>query len=248
MRGLFGIVVAGWALVATGAAMWFGLGGAWSAATWLDAGIGAAAAVMLWGTVSVPWDLYFGARAVARAQADGVARSVRVRPEEQAEAGALATRLLALAIGLPLVGAGVCAAASAATGGEVGWFASGAFVLAMLLRPAWAMVDHVRRRLKVLEGRARIPTVDAEQLHQQIGTLTSSVQALRRAVDHEDSGLQALAAKLVEAERRADAQARRHQADIDRVGLETERALEKLSRDQEVLSGLRAFLQMVRER
>jgi len=245
------VLLGTWAVLATAGAVWLATGGQLSGALLVDALAAVAALVALWGVVKLPWDLYFRARYVQRSQSDSVARRVAVRPDERAETTQLARRLLALAVALHLVGAAVCAGLTWVAGGQLGWVASAAFLLTMLLRPAGAMVAHVRARLETLQRRARLPAVDAVELEQQLDRMQRALQGVREEVGHEERGLAAVGQRVDAAVQRHDRQlslqATRHQQELDRLGLEMERALEKLSRDQEVLAGLRAFLQMVRQ-
>jgi hypothetical protein len=239
-----------WALSATVAALYLGLGGTLSLDQAVDAAAALIAAGSLWAVVRIPWDLYFRARHVVATQRDGAARAIDVRAEERAESVALARRLLAFAVGLHLLGATACAGLALATDGVVGWVGAVAFVLTLGLRPAGAMVTHVRARLDVLQTRAQLPTVDAASLGARLTDAEQSLQRLQHALDHDEHGLSALHQRqqLAEAShaRALAQQAARHQAELDRLGLEMQRALERLTTDQEVLSGLRAFLAMVR--
>jgi len=246
------ILMGTWAALATGGLVWLMTGGELSVAQVVDGLAGLAALVALWGVVRIPWDLYFAARNVQRSQADGVAREVDVPRDERAETGRLAQRLLWVAVGLHLVGAGTCAALSWVSGGQVGWVASGAFLVTMGLRPAGAMVTHVRSRLAVLQRRAVLPSVDARTLAERLGRLHEQVATLQADLTHEETGLAAVGARLEgfegETRRALSVQQQHHHAELDRLGLEMQRALETLTRDKEVLAGLRAFLQMVKER
>lgn len=241
-----------WAVLATAGAAWLATGGELSSSQLVDGVAVLVALVALFGVVRLPWDLYFAARGVQRTQADSTARQVAVRADEQAETGQLAKRLLAFAVSLHVLGAAVCAAVAWGSGGQLGWLASGAFLLTMGLRPATAMVGHVRARLAVLQRRAKLPTVDAASLGAQLATQRKGWTTLQSEVHHEMHGLAAIEARLEaatsELRHQQHLQGQRHQAELDRIGLEMERALERLTTDQEVLSGLRAFLAMVRER
>ena len=103
----------------------------------------------------------------------------------------------------------------------------------------------------LLQRRAVVPALDARTLSEKLHRVEKGVAELRDLVHHEVHGLGAVDARLdgvaSELRRQMVVQGQRHQAELDRIGLEMERALEKLTTDQEVLSGLRAFLHMVRE-
>lgn len=224
-------------------------GGTVSQAQVVDGLAGIAALAALWLVVKVPWDLYFAARNVQKAQADSDDREIEVRPQERAEASRLARRLLGLAVGLHLAGAGLCALAAQVS--DVGLLASAAFLLSMALRPTTAMVVHVRRRLAELQGRAVLPRVDARDLGDRLEQAEVRLQGAEEQLDDEDRGLAALEHRLQELEatldRRIGTQEHRFRSEMDRVCVEFERSVEKVSRDQELLAGVRAFLAMVRQ-
>lgn len=244
------IVLGLWAVLATVGMVTLGTGGSLSTGQIVDGIAGLAALLALWGVVKLPWDLYFQARGVQQQQADSRARRIEVSEAEQQETAGLARRLLAVALGLHLLGAGICGAAAWASGGELGLFAAGAFLVSMLLRPTVAMVAQVRLRLMALQRRALLPPRDAMELAERLGRLEHEVEVLRAASAHPEHGLEALGARQElqgrEHARELARQNAHHQAELDRLGLEMERALEKLTTDREVIAGLRAFLQMVR--
>lgn len=239
-----------WAALATFGAVWLATGGTFSSTEVIDGVVGLGALLALLAVVKLPWDLYFQARNVQRSQADSLRRSIEVSEEERGETRALAHKLLLVALTLHLVGAAGSGLAAWLSGGRVGLFAAGAFLVTMALRPTVAMVEQVRKRLGALQRRAVLPPIDATELAARLGRVESACKQLTAAIQHERSGNEALALRLDQQDERLERalrnQASRHQQELDRLGLETERALEKLTRDREVLAGLRAFLQMVR--
>ncbi|MCB9669856.1 MAG: hypothetical protein H6736_15775 [Alphaproteobacteria bacterium] len=240
-----------WGALGTVGLVLFATGGRLSPTEAVDAVAGLGALVALFAVVKLPWDLYFAARGVQRTQSDSGGREIRVPDAERHEASRLARRLLAVAVSLHLLGAGVCAAVAWASDGRVGLFAAGAFLVTLALRPTAAMVGHVRARLRALERRAVLPPPDARTLGARLHAVEHGLKDLSRRLDDDRSGLVALSARLdglsADLEARLTSQERRHRDALDRLGLEMERSLEKLTRDKEVIAGLRAFLQMVRD-
>lgn len=200
--------------------------------------------------VKLPWDLYFAARNVQRTQADATGRKVAVPDTDRLETARLARRLLALCLGLHVLGAVLAGGALQLTGGSSGPWVAGAFLLSMGLRPTVAMVQHVRRRLQVLQRRAKVPLDDAVALAQRLKDVEKRVRRLYETVEHDHTGLLAVHGRTEALAHDLDARMtdldHRQRKDLDRVMVEVERTIEKLTRDQEILAGLRAFLHMVR--
>jgi hypothetical protein len=245
------VAVLVWGALGTAGAVLWATGGTVDPSQLLDgvAGLGALCVLLL--VVKMPWDLYFSARAVHQLQEESQARSIPVVEAEKTETRRLAGRLLMLALGLHLVGAALCGALSLVTDGQVGLFAAAAFLLSMGLRPAVAMVGHVQRRLRVLSRRAQVPREDAVEFAKRLKELERSQATISELVHHEQTGLVAVHAggQALEEElgRRLLVQEQRFRQDMDRVCVEFERSIEKLTADQELLAGIRAFLAMVRQ-
>jgi hypothetical protein len=212
----------------------------------------------IWLVVKLPWDLYFAARYVQVSQAQSVGRQLAVPDTERLEASALAKRLLALCIGLHLTGALASGVLAYVLEGQLGWVAAGAFMVSMGIRPTAAMVFHVRRRLQELRQSSRIPRDDARTLDHRVKAIEASLAQRDREDVELGKTLQALVAR-VEQQRaaldhaqaqtgaRLEQQDQRHKDDVERLCREFERSIEKLTSDQALLSGIRAFLTMVRQ-
>jgi hypothetical protein len=240
-----------WGTLGTiGGVLWL-TGGALSTRDTVDALAGLAVLAALWLTIKLPWDLYFAARAVQIDQAESVARGLQIADAERAETRQLVRRTLALAIGLHLAGAAACLALTAIAGGQVGLVAAGAFLASMVLRPGATVVGHMRRRLSELGRRARIPREDAVELARRVLDLEERQADLQRRVAHDITGLTALHDGLEKLDARTDSRIRtteqRFRQDVDRVCVEFERAIERLTSDRELLAGIRAFLALVRQ-
>lgn len=240
-----------WGLLGTVALVVAFGGGGLSTTEVVDGVAAAVAAVALFAVVKIPWDLYFGARHVQLGQQDSRRRGIQLQPGEEEEAARLARRLLALAVGLHLLGAAVSLAASLASGGRFGVFAAAAFLVTMLIRPASAMVVHVKARLRDLGRRAKLPRDDSVALDGRLTSVEARLDGLERGLLDERRGLEALWTHhdrtTTELQRAAERDRQRHLHEVDRLGLEMERALEKVSDDRELLAGLRAFLRLVKE-
>jgi hypothetical protein len=232
--------------------------------------VGAAVAALTWAAVlvTVPWNLYFGARRVAAEQAESTGRGIVVRPERMAEARRIARWMLRFAIGGHIGTAAVTAVVAYATGEVVGYYLAGFFLLSTVLRPASAFFSHLRQRISTLEREATFPRDDVVTLKNRVVDLDRDLTALREQADQRltgvDDDLRRRAADLAHARtqltadlaRLEDAQATDRAAartadddlrrTLDRVARHIEAALDGVSDHQELLTGLRALVRMIR--
>ncbi|MGE0784238.1 MAG: hypothetical protein AB7S26_01020 [Sandaracinaceae bacterium] len=214
----------------------------------LDFAMGAVALVGLWLVVWLPWDLYFAARGVALDHDDSAERGIDVSERDRASARRLLPRLLATCIALHLVGAAIIASVTYSSHGTVGYYFAGFFVLAMALRPAGAMYLHLRARLEELRERARYPREDVVLLRARVETMEQTIERFERADLPELSAADRRIEELVR-EHGDNARAReaRYEQKVDRVLLELERSMAKLTEDRELLQGIRAFVRVIKQ-
>ncbi len=214
----------------------------------IAAGIGLIGLVLL---VKLPWDLYMEARGLIADQRDARKRDIAVDPEEERYAKRAARRLLAVCIGLHVVTAAVVGAATWASGGSLGYFFAGFYLLSTFFRPAVALYRHLVRRLRELRGRTRYPRED-------VVTLVARVRDLERELEERGEASKetrcAFEASLDRLGQRVDALDREHRVRVaafeDQVALvlrELERTVDRLTEDRELLAGIRAFVKVVKE-
>jgi hypothetical protein len=211
--------------------------------------------------VTVPWNLYFAARRAALQMAVSRDRGITVRPDYDDEARRISRRMLRLALG-GHVGTAIAAAAIAfASGNKAGYYVAGLFLLATMFRPASAYLFHVRERIKVFTRESMQPRDDVITLRERM----DEVSALARQSADELYRTQAKLADTIEHTRslhsadlgqlrdtqeahRAQAQARHDdlKRQIDQMVRRIEATLDGISDHQELLTGLRALVRMVR--
>lgn len=237
-------VITGWLLVLAGASVALLI--AWAArvvkvpaGTLLAAGVIVVALTWLIVLVAVPWNLYFAARRAAQEMAVSRERGIAVRDAYDAEAGVISRRMLWLALG-GHVGTALAAAATALfSGNEAGYYLAGIFLLSTVFRPASAYFFHVRERIRVLTRESTHPREDVISLRQQTDEIMRSAETLTSDLS-----------RLQEAQRADRAQARSRDDDlqrqIDQMTRRIEAALDGISDHQELVTGLRALVRMVR--
>lgn len=211
--------------------------------------------------VTVPWNLYFAARRAAAAMTVSRERGISVRDADDAEAARIAARMLRFALAAHLSTALAAAVIAYVSGEPAGYYVAAAFLIATGIRPAVAYLAHVRERIRVLTRESTHPRADVASLEQQMDDITAAlelVQAnLRRAestladnIAHARHVLTADLARLQDAQAddkaaaraRDDALGRR----IDDMVRRIEATLDGISDHQELLTGIRALVRMVR--
>lgn len=213
-----------------------------------------AAAAFVVGLITVvrlPWDLTFQARG-ALAQMEALrARGLTVDETEIGFARKSAKRALVLALFLHLVGAVLAFASRSILGAELGVVIAGAFLGSMALRPIHAFYLHTKRRLHRAQREAAVPPPDArslaiadEELRRQLDTVHEALEVHRKATEGQLA--------VIEERTQAEANAWRNAATstddkLERVLREFERSVERTQQNGEVLAGIRAFVQLIRE-
>lgn len=212
--------------------------------------LGAAAGILcvLWLLVllTVPWNLYFRAHAVLAEIAVSREKGLAVPQGRDTEAARIARLMLRTAVAGHLATAAVAVAVALATGRPAGYWAAGFFLLSTVFRPAGAYFGMLRRRLTTLLKDVKYPRDD--------------VLALRATVTRVESGAKVLDGKaeeqyhaLAELRRTVDAlgvsvYARADEADrrIGALAREFEATVNRLTDNTEIISGLKAFLRLLR--
>jgi hypothetical protein len=203
---------------------------------------------LLWLLVllTVPWNLYFRARAVLTEIAVSREKGLEISEARDAEAVRIARLMLRAAVGAHVVTAGGVIAASAVTGRAAGYWFAGFFLLSTFLRPAGAYFGQLRRRLGVLLNDVTYPRDDVLELRTEVERVTSGTKVLEEKAEEQYRALaeirlsvDALGSSVYS---RADDADRR----IAALGREFEATVTRLTDNQEIIAGLKAFLRLLR--
>ncbi|MFD6161015.1 hypothetical protein ACFWF7_03285 [Nocardia sp. NPDC060256] len=252
-------------IVVAALAMWADL----TASTVIGAGLGFVAFFWFVAVLTVPWNLYFGARQVAHGLETARAREIAVPAQREQEVGTLAKRLLLVAIGSHVVSAVIAAIVALCTGYQIGYYVAGFFLVTVLIRPAAAYFAYLRARIAAISHETAYPPDDVRTLREAVRFLTERLQATEsNASARADSDARHID-ELRDEVRRLDQRAREEQHDlrdvvardhaelVARVGAVDQRvttmaarfdaALDGITDQQEILAGLRAFARLMRE-
>jgi len=236
--------------------------------------IGAAVAALTWMVVlvTVPWNLYFAARQIVADGAVSRGRGIDGRPDQVAEAGRIASRMLRFAISAHVGTALLTAVAAYVADVPAGYYVAGLFLLSTVVRPAAAYLAHLRHRLTVLGRETTHPRDDVVTLKADLARLDDSFEEFRvQTVEDQRAAAEALrgttsrlAADLVHLRQQVTADLARlegAQAEdrattrsgdddlrrtIEQMVRRIDTALDGVSDHQELLTGLRALVRMIR--
>ncbi|ORT56477.1 hypothetical protein [Streptomyces sp. CB03238] len=213
--------------------------------------LGAAAGVvgLLWLLLllTVPWNLYFRAHAVLGEIAVSRDKGLKVPTARDTEAARIARTMLRAAVAGHVVTAVVAVAVARATGQPVGYWLAGLFLLSTLFRPAGAWFIQLRRRLGTLLKDVTYPRDDVVELRALVDRLDSGVQVLEAKAEEQYRALAELR-RTVDALGMASYE-RADEADrkIAALGREFESTVNRLTDNQELIAGVKAFLRLLRE-
>lgn len=201
--------------------------------------------------VKIPWDLYFSARKARidgeesqRQGIEGVGDKTRLLAKMEAALlwAALAAHALtavfvyALAVFQPeLVQPGF----------------SLLFILSVALRPAWEGYGYLRKRLSELASQVRYPRQDIQLVQLRLAELKNSYDMLERALDLAQKNSETRLQQLDFAQKQLQSQHISDNAQLEKrlvqLSHRFEEVIEKMSSDQDLLAGVRAFARMLRQ-
>jgi hypothetical protein len=211
--------------------------------------------------VTVPWNLFFSARRALAEMAVSRERDISVREADVTEAALIARRMLRFALGAHAATAVAAALIALLTGDAAGYYVAAVFLAATGVRPAAEYLAHIRKRIATLTKESAYPRDDIATLSDRLELLERRVRATRVRARRAEAALgdglsrtrEVLTADLA---RLADAQAddresARSRDDelgrrVDAMVRRIEAALDGISDHEELLTGLRALVRMIR--
>jgi len=190
--------------------------------------------------MTLPWNLYFQAKAVLFEMQRSRERGLSVRVDREAEARSVATRMLRFSIGLHLGSAVLAAGVTALERGHWGYVFSGFYLLSGFFRPGVEYYRYLRQRLGHLSAEVRFPPDDVKALQAEVLRLGTMATAATK-VDEQ------LGERLTLLQRSSDVR----QKDLDRRVTSLARTFEdtvnRLTDNQQIIGGIKAFLRLVKQ-
>ncbi|MGW8362655.1 hypothetical protein ACWGK1_19040 [Streptomyces wedmorensis] len=214
--------------------------------TVLAVGAGALALLWLLLLLTAPWNLYFRAHAVLAEIAVSREKGIEVSKERDTEARRIARVMLRVAVAGHLATAAVAVGVAAATGREAGYWCAGLFLASTFFRPAGAYFGQLRRRLGTLLREVTYPRDDVVALRDRVAALESGASVLDGKAEEQYRTLAELRrtadAIALSAHERAD----RTDRGIAALAREFESTVNRLTDNEEIITGLKAFLRLLR--
>jgi len=205
--------------------------------------------------LKAPWDLFFQALAVDFEMQRSRERDINIAPGRENYVRTVRNRLLSAAVGGHVLSALVVAVVTWFSGGVVGYYFAGFYLISTLFRPAIAGYAYLSERLRTIGKEVRYPREDVVELREKLEWMES---ALRRALPPESTAIELYQSlgdlpsrveKLdrVVAEEQAvrGAEVRELRQAVHGVGREFEAAISRLTDNQEIISGIQAFVRLV---
>ncbi|MEU8679225.1 hypothetical protein [Streptomyces sp. NPDC048560] len=211
-------------------------------------GAAAGALCLLWLIVllTVPWNLYFRAHTVLAEIRVSREKGLEVSEERDAEAARIARLMLRAAVSGHVLTACLVGAVTAAADGATGYWFAGFCLLSTFFRPAGAYFSQLRGRLGTLLKDVTYPRDDVLELRRLVAEIQSGARVLEERTEEQYRSLaelrrtvDALGASVHE---RADGSDRR----ITALAGEFESTVNRLTDNQEIITGLKAFLRLLR--
>ncbi|MFJ9035231.1 hypothetical protein ACIRF8_01360 [Streptomyces sp. NPDC102406] len=196
--------------------------------------------------LTLPWNLYFRARSVVHEARVSREKGIAVPADRDAEAARIAAVMLRLAVGAHLVTGAVTVCAAWATGRTAGYWLAGCYLLSTLFRPAGAYFAALRRRLTTLHGEVRFPRDDVAALRTAVTALQNGTAVLEEKAEETYRVLAELRTSVDAVGLSAHGRADRLDLRIEALGREFESVVNRLTDNQEIITGLKAFLRLLR--
>ncbi|GAA1021232.1 hypothetical protein Aple_059610 [Acrocarpospora pleiomorpha] len=208
--------------------------------------VGAISLIWLLVLLTVPWNLYFSARSVIHEAHLSRERGIEVPQARENEAREIARRMFRFAIAGHIVSAAVIAVITFFSGAQVGYYFAGFYLLATAFRPAGSYLSHLRDRVTSLMEELHYPRQDVATLRTQVTDLTEARTKLDESVRDLDEKINQLRAELAALQVATETGDHDLNRRITQMTRRFDETVDGLSDNQELITGLKAFLRLVR--
>jgi hypothetical protein len=188
--------------------------------------------------VVLPWNVHFQARHALLEAERSRRAGIAVDAEREREARQVAARMRWVAIGLHLGSAALLAFGAWLYARPLGYVFAGLFLFTTFFRPALEYYRALRRRLGDFLEETKYPRAD-------VVTLVADVRRLESEVAAHEKSLEASAERLTQVDAAGQARDAEHRRKLDAVARRFEETLDRLTDNQEIISGIKAFLRLV---
>jgi hypothetical protein len=239
-------------LLAFGLLTWLGI----PTGRFLDWVIGGASFWWLVVIVTVPWNVYFRAKAVLTDAEESQAKGIAVAAPKLSYVQMLAQRSLWVALGLHLLSAVTLYLLAAFGVSAIGYIGSVAALLLTLLRPAIRTYDYIAARLFSIQQEFQYPREDVVQLRDRVNDLSQQLKTLQQQLNPQDptawaaiqeKQLQATRNDLTRLGSNLETLRRQNQSEHERLSQEAQSAIAQLSEDSRFLGNVREIIRFIKE-
>jgi hypothetical protein len=151
--------------------------------------LGALCLLWLLVLLTVPWNLYFQARGLIHEIRVSRERGIPVAPDQEPEARRIARLMRWFAIGAHVASAALVALITYLSGGAVGYYFAGLFLLSTFFRPAGAYFGYLRKQLSQMLREVKYPRDDLVDVLARLDHLTTETKALRLLAGEHDRSI-----------------------------------------------------------
>ncbi|MCX5329133.1 hypothetical protein [Streptomyces sp. NBC_00140] len=209
-------------------------------------GAGVLSLVWLLLLLTLPWNLYFRAHTVLAEIAVSREKGMTVPAARDTEAARIARTMLRAAVAGHVLTAAVVLAVTWATGEFTGYWFAAFFLLSTFFRPAGAYFGQLRRRLSTLLKDVTYPRDDVVELQARLNRAEAGTRVLEEKAEEQYRALSELRrtmdALAMSSYERTEETDRR----IAALGREFESTVNRLTDNQEIIAGMKAFLRLLR--
>jgi len=201
--------------------------------------------------IKLPWDLYFEARYLLAEQSESIRRGIEIPEEDHTYTQKMEKKLLMMCISLHILSASAIGLATYYSGGFLGYYFAGFYLLSTFFRPIASFYVMQRQRFASLRSRCKVPREDAINFAMRIEELERGFKEFQKSTAEGFEDIEGqhseLSAELRAARSDGSAQFRQLDQKLDQVLNEFTRSIEKLTEDKELLRGIRAFVKVIKE-
>jgi hypothetical protein len=217
--------------------------------------MGVVTAWWLYVIVTIPWNVYFEAKAVLDEADQSRAIGITINEAQQAYVQKVRRRALCVSIGLHLISAAALFALSFFHVTPVGYIASAAALLLTALRPGVRAYQYLWQRLMAIRLQVKYPREDVVELRGRTKALEDKVAGLLRELDFNNTSSFAAQQLIASAELReklaalTSAQNKMlddNQRAHEKILREGQLAMTKLSADSQFLDNVREIVRLIK--
>lgn len=201
--------------------------------------------------VTVPWNIYFEAKAALAEAEHSIGEGITVEPNQVEYIRQVQTRSLWVVLGLHALSAIVLYSLAIAKVTSIGYFGSGAALLLTALRPAIATYRYFATRIAMLRQQFKYPREDVLELRDRLVAVENLTQQLQTQLDPENptswtaTQQREMLALRQDFTRLASAQEdlrSTNQAEHERLSREARQAIAQLTTDGQFLEHVREII------